>query len=82
MAFSADMTVYEENRKESTWKLLELKSELKKSEFSKTTKSIVSFTISTKVEEKNFKYSFINNGKYQKNIKYFRINWTKYIQSL
>lgn len=30
MAFSADMTVYEENRKESTWKLLELKSELKK----------------------------------------------------
>lgn len=68
MAFSADMTVYEENRKESTWKLLELKSEFKKSEFSKTTKSIVSFTISTKAEEKNFKNSFINNGKYQKTL--------------
>lgn len=68
MAFSADMIVYEENCKESTWKLLELKSEFKKSEFSKTTKSIVSFTISTKVEEKNFKHSFINNGKYQKTL--------------
>lgn len=47
MAFPADMTAYEENPKESTWKLLDLKSE-----FSKITEctrgSIVFFTISTK----------------------------------
>lgn len=68
MAFFADMTVYEENPEESTWKLLELKSGFSKiTEY--TRESIVSFTISTKSWGKGIlKYSITGNGKYQKTL--------------